>query len=212
MDPTNTIENYILSHSEPESEVLSELRRMTNLRVMRPRMLSGNIQGQFLKMLCKISGAKKVLEIGTYTGYAAISMAEALPEGGKLYTIDINDELEDMVCKYIDKSGYGDKINFLIGDACDIIPGLDEVFDLVFIDADKRQYVDYYNLIFDKVRTNGLIIADDVLWDGKVVSEKESKDPQTQGVIAFNELVKSDLRVEKIMLPIRHGLFLLRKK
>ena len=205
------LEQYILAHSEPEGEVLAELSRATHLNVLRPRMLSGNLQGQFLKMICRMIGARRVLEIGTYTGYAAISMAAGLEEGGMLHTIDVNDELEDFTCQYIEKSGLQERIVFHVGDACKIIPTLDEMFDLVFIDADKRQYIDYYNLIFDKVRPGGLILADDVLWDGKVVDEA-SRDAQTKGILAFNEYVQADNRVENVLLPFRHGLMLIRKK
>lgn len=204
------LEEYIRAHSEPEPAVLAELRRATHLQVMRPRMLSGNMQGQFLKLICRIMGAKRVLEIGTYTGYAAISMASALPEDGKLYTIDINDEIEDFTRTYIEKSGLKEKICFLLGDACGVIPALEEQFDVVFIDADKRQYADYYRLVFDKLRPGGVIIADDVLWEGKVV--KETRDAQTKGILDFNERVAADERVEKVILPIRHGLMLIRKK
>ena len=143
------LEQYILAHSEPESEVLAELSRATHLNVLRPRMLSGNLQGQFLKMICRMIGARRVLEIGTYTGYAAISMAAGLEEGGVLHTIDVNDELEDFTRCYMEKSGLQERIVFHVGDACEIIPTLDEVFDLVFIDADKREYSEYYRLVFD---------------------------------------------------------------
>ena len=187
------LEEYMMAHSEPEPAVLAELRRATHLQVMRPRMLSGNMQGQFLKLICRMTGAKRVLEIGTYTGYAAISMALALPEGGKLYTIDINDEIEDFTRAYIEKSGLGEKICFLLGDACTVIPTLEEQFDVVFIDADKRQYSDYYRLVFDKV-------------------VKEARDAQTKGILDFNERVAADERVEKVILPVRHGLMLIRKK
>lgn len=206
------LEEYIAAHSEPEPPLLAELRRETHLNVMRPRMLSGNMQGQFLKMICRMMGAGNVLEIGTYTGYAAISMAMGIAESGTVHTIDINDELEDFTRDFIVRSGLESKICFHIGDACEIIPRLNGLFDLVFIDADKRQYCDYYRLVFDKVRPGGLIVADDVLWDGKVVTEKESKDAQTRGIMEFNELIAADARVEKLILPVRHGLFMIRKK
>lgn len=208
---TPELEKYIEAHSEPEPPVLEELSRATHLRTLRPRMLSGNMQGQFLKMMCRLAGAKQVLEIGTFTGYAAISMALALEDGGMVHTIDINDEIEDFAREYIAKSGLEKKIGFHIGDACEIIPHLDGLFDLVFIDADKRQYTDYYKLVFDKVRPGGLIIADDVLWDGKVLEEGHH-DAQTRGILEFNEYVKADPRVENILLPLRHGLMLIRKK
>lgn len=209
MEWSSELEEYITAHSEQESEVLAALRRATHLNVMRPRMLSGNIQGQLLKMFCRMIGAKRVLEIGTYTGYAAISLAEGLDEDGMVYTIDINDEIEDIAREYIGKSGLEGRIRFLLGDACDLIPDLEETFDLVFIDADKRQYSEYYRLIFDKLKPGGMIVADDVLWEGKVLTDK---DAQTRGIMAFNDLVAGDERVEKLILPVRHGLMLIRKK
>ena len=203
------LEEYITAHSEQESEVLAALRRATHLNVMRPRMLSGNMQGQLLKMFCRMIGARRVLEIGTYTGYAAISLAEGLEEDGIVYTIDINDEIEDIAREYIRKSGLEERIRFLLGDACELIPDLAETFVLVFIDADKRQYPEYYRLIFDKLKPGGIIVADDVLWEGKVLTDK---DAQTRGIMAFNDLVAGDERVEKLILPVRHGLMLIRKK
>ncbi len=205
------LEQYILMHSEPESEVLAELSRATHLQVLRPRMLSGNLQGQFLKMICRMIGARRVLEIGTYTGYAAISMASGLTEEGVVHTIDVNDELEDFTRGFIEKSGLEEHIVFHVGDACEIIPRLDEVFDLVFIDADKREYSKYYHLVFDKVRAGGMIIADDVLWDGKVADPNVKLDAQTQGILEFNDMVQADSRVENVLLPVRHGLMMIRK-
>lgn len=205
------LEAYIAEHSEKEPAILAELDRTTHLNVMRPRMLSGNLQGQFLKMLCGVIQARRVLEIGTYTGYAAISMAMGMPAGGLVHTIDINDELEDIVRDFVHRSGVEERIRFHVGDACEVIPRLDEVFDLVFIDADKRQYLDYYRLVFDRVRPGGMIVADDVLWDGKVVDAR-SRDAQTRGILEFNDFVQSDSRVENILLPVRHGLMLIRKK
>lgn len=155
--------------------------------------------------------ARRVLEIGTFTGYSAISMAMGMEEDGILHTIDINDEIEDFTREFIGKSGLEKRIVLHIGDACEIIPQLNECFDLVFIDADKRQYSEYYRLVFDKVRPGGIIVADDVLWDGKVI-DKSCRDPQTCGILEFNELVQADHRVENILLPVRHGLMLIRKK
>ena len=211
LDLAVELEEYIEAHSEKESEVLTQLSRATYQKILRPRMLSGNMQGQFLKMLCQMNNAQQVLEIGTFTGYAAISMANGMQEGGVLHTIDINDEIEDFTRDYISRSGLEDRIVFHIGDACEIIPHLDACFDLVFIDADKRQYAEYYRLVFDLVRPGGIIVADDVLWDGKVL-ESESKDAQTRGILEFNDLIQSDDRVENLLLPIRHGLMLIRKK
>lgn len=211
LELNSELEQYILAHSEPESEVLAELSRATHLQVLRPRMLSGNLQGQFLKMICRMIGARRVLEIGTYTGYAAISMASGLTEGGVVHTIDVNDELEDFTRGFIEKSGLEERIVFHVGDACEIIPSLDEVFDLVFIDADKREYSKYYRLVFDKVRAGGMIVADDVLWDGKVADPNVKSDAQTQGILEFNDMVQADARVENVLLPVRHGLMMIRK-
>lgn len=205
------LEKYIADHSEREPELLTELTRATHLKVLRPRMLSGNLQGQFLKMICQMVRARRVLEIGTYTGYAAISMATGMEVDGILHTIDINDEIEEFTREYIIKSGLQERICFHIGDACHILPGLNDIFDVVFIDADKREYTEYYKLIFDKVRPGGIILADDVLWDGKVL-ESDSKDAQTRGIIEFNDCISRDTRVEKLILPFRHGITIIRKK
>lgn len=211
MELNADIEKYIDEHSEQEPEVLVHLSRATHQKILRPRMLSGNLQGQLLKMLCRMNHARRVLELGTFTGYAAISMAMGLEEEGVVHTVDINDEIEEFTREYIDRSGLSDRIVFHIGDACEIIPQLDEVFDVVFIDADKRQYADYYRLVFDKVCPGGIIVADDVLWEGKVLDEA-SRDAQTRGILDFNALVQADDRVENLLLPIRHGLMLIRKK
>ena len=205
------MEDYIESHTEPEPEILTELSRATHRKILRPRMLSGNMQGQFLKMLCRMNKAHRVLEIGTFTGYASIAMAMGLEEGGVLHTIDINDEIEEFTRTYIARSGLADRIVFHIGDACEVIPRLAERFDLVFIDADKRLYPEYYRLVFDKVVPGGIIVADDVLWDGKVL-DPDSRDAQTRGILEFNELVQRDDRVENILFPVRHGLMVIRKK
>lgn len=191
--------------------MLVELARATHLQVLRPRMLSGNLQGQLLRMLCRMIDARSVLEIGTYTGYAAISMAMGMGEDGVLHTIDVNDELEDFTREFIRKSGLEKRIVFHVGDALEIIPELKGMFDLVFIDADKREYPEYYRLVFDKVRVGGIIVADDVLWDGKVVTEGEKTDAQTRGILDFNDMVQADERVENLLLPLRHGLMLMRK-
>ncbi|MEG0794985.1 MAG: class I SAM-dependent methyltransferase [Odoribacter sp.] len=204
------LERYIELHSEQEPEILEQLSRATYQKMLRPRMLSGHLQGQFLQMLCRMNRAERVLEIGTFTGYAAIAMAMGLEDGGVLHTIDVNDEIEDFTRGYIARSGLEKRIRFHIGDAREIIPQLEEEFDLVFIDADKRQYTEYYRLVFDKVRRGGIIVADDVLWEGKVVDN--CRDAQTQGILEFNEWVQADVRVENILLPLRHGLMLIRKK
>lgn len=205
------LERYIEEHSQGEPPLLAELSRATHLRTLRPRMMSGNQQGWLLRMLCGMLRARRVLEIGTYTGYAAIAMTEGMAEDGVLHTIDINDELEDFVCEYVRRAGLDGRIVLHVGGALEVIPHLDETFDLVFIDADKREYADYYRLVFDKVRVGGLIVADDVLWDGKVVAEGGKVDAQTRGILAFNDLVQADRRVENLLLPIRHGLMLVRK-
>ena len=211
MEINAELESYIEQHTEAEPEVLKALVRATHQQMLRPRMLSGNLQGQFLKMLCRLVGARRVLEIGTYTGYAAISMAMGMGEDGVLHTIDVNDELEDFTREFIRKSGLEKRIVFHVGDALEIIPELKGMFDLVFIDADKREYPEYYRLVFDKVRVGGIIVADDVLWDGKVVTEGEKTDAQTRGILDFNDMVQADERVENLLLPVRHGLMLMRK-
>ena len=205
------LEQYILAHSEPEGEVLAELSRATHLNVLRPRMLSGNLQGQFLKMICRMIGARRVLEIRTYTGYAAISMAAGGGGRGVLHTIDVNDELEDFTRQYIEKSGLQERIVFHVGDACEIIPTLDEMFDLVFIDADKREYSEYYRLVFDKVRQVGNHCCGRrvVGWQGGGPAS-ETGCPNER-YIDFNEMVQADSRVENILLPVRHGLMIVRK-
>ena len=206
------IEEYILNHSDSEDPVLAELNRETNLKILRPRMLSGHLQGKILEMLSKMIRPEKILELGTYTGYSAICLAKGLQENGKLYTIEINDELEDIITKYIDKANLTEKIKLHFGDARSIIPEINEQFDLVFIDADKREYLEYYNLVFDFVRPGGFILADNVLWSGKVIELEEPDDEYTKGIFDFNKFLKSDDRVEKVILPLRDGLTLIRKK
>lgn len=207
---SETIDHYIEEHTSPESEVLKELNRETHLNVLMPRMLSGHVQGVVLKMISHMIQPKRILEIGTYTGYSAICMADGLTNDGLLYTIDINEELEDMVKNYIEKMGMEHKVKQLIGNAMDIIPELEDTFDLVFIDADKANYANYYKLVFDKVRVGGYFLADNVLWSGKVAdSRKQDKD--TVALREFNTLVQEDERVENVMLSIRDGLLLARK-
>lgn len=206
------IEEYILNHSDNEDPVLAELNRETNLKILRPRMLSGHLQGKILEMLSKMIQPEKVLEIGTYTGYSAICLAKGLKENGVLHTIEVNDELEDIISKYINKSGLQKKIKTYFGNALEIIPTLSKTFDLVFIDGDKREYPAYYNLVFDFVRPGGFILADNVLWSGKVLEIETPDDEYTKGIFEFNDLVKNDTRVEKVILPLRDGLTLIRKK
>ncbi len=205
------LNDYCLAHSSPEPTLLTSLSRETHVKVLSPRMLSGHLQGRFLSLLCKMMCASRILEIGTYTGYSAICMAEGLTESGKLYTIDINAELESMVEKYIQLAGMAQQIVYLSGDAKQIIPNIKETFDVVFIDADKLNYALYYDLVFDKVRPGGLIIADNVLWSGKVIAEGKM-DKDTKAIDDFNIKVHADVRVEHVLLPVRDGLMVVRKK
>ncbi|MDQ1772290.1 methyltransferase domain-containing protein [Labilibaculum sp. A4] len=206
------LEDYILKHTEAEDLVLKDLTRETHVKMLRPRMLSGHLQGKFLKMTCQMIQPLRILEIGTYTGYSAISMAMGTSEDCIIHTIDCNDELEQFTRKYIKRSGFENRIQFHIGDALEMIPKLEENFDLIFIDADKRQYIEYFEAVFPKLNKGGFILADDVLWDGKVVEEIENNDKQTQGIINFNHFIQEDSRVENLILPIRHGLMMIRKK
>lgn len=206
------INEYILSHSDEEGDLLSALNRDANVNLLRPRMLSGHLQGRILKMFCRMLNPSRVLEIGTYTGYATLCMAEGLSEGALIHTLEINDEMEDFIMKYLSQSPHKEKICVHFGDAMKIIPQLDECFDLVFIDADKRLYSDYYDQVFAKVRSGGLILADNTLWDGKVVEETNASDKQTRGILAFNEKIKQDNRIEKVILPLRDGLTMIWKK
>ena len=207
-----TIEEYILSHSDDEGALLKALERDAHVNLLRPRLLSGHLQGRILKMFCRMMQPRRVLEIGTYTGYATLCLAEGLPEDGLVHTLEINDEMEDFIFKYLNQSPLQEKIRVHFGDAMEIIPQLDEQFDLVFIDADKRLYSAYYDLVFPKVRAGGLILADNTLWDGKVVETIPASDKQSLGILAFNEKIKQDERVEKVILPLRDGLTMIWKK
>ena len=206
------IDNYILDHIEPEDEILKELNRETHLKVLHARMLSGHLQGQVLTLLSKIIQPSMILEVGTFTGYSAICLARGLQENGRLITIDIDDELESFAAKYFEKAGLKDKIKQRIGPALKIIPELKETFDLVFLDADKSEYIDYFNLVIGKLRKGGIIIADNTLWSGKVLEKPAPDDEQTKGIIAFNNLIAKDNRVEKVILPLRDGVTIIRKK
>lgn len=208
----NNIIQYALQHSENEDEFLAELHRETHLTFLSPRMLSGHLQGQLLTMFSKLMNCKTILEIGTYTGYSAICLAKGLKDNGKLITIDVNEETESIARKYFKKCGLESKIELIIGNALNIIPNLDMQFDLVFIDADKKNYSNYFDLVIDKVRRGGLIVADNVLWSGKILDGGTNKDTDTTALISFNEKIKNDVRVEKLLLPIRDGLFLIQKK
>jgi predicted O-methyltransferase YrrM len=205
------LERYIREHGTPEGKLLEELYRETRTRTAYPRMVSGWMQGGFLRMICRMISARRVLEIGTFTGYSAIAMASGMEEDGVLHTIDKDDEIEEIVRRYIERGGLSRRIVFHVGDACRVIPTLQEVFDLVYIDADKREYPEYYRLAWEKTRPGGVIIADDVLWDGKVL-DASSRDARTEGIRAFNDLVQQDARVENILLPLRHGLMLAWKR
>lgn len=209
---TDTLDEYIRSHIDEEGELLAALNRDANVNLLRPRMISGHLQGRILKMFCHMLRPKRILEIGTYTAYATLCMAEALDKNAEIHTIEINDEMEDFIMKYVSRSPYKDKIRMHIGDAMTIIPELDMSFDLVFIDADKRLYSEYYDLVFDKIPQGGIIFADNTLWDGKVLAEPHRSDQQTLGIIAFNDKIKNDGRVEKVILPLRDGLTIIRKK
>jgi len=206
------IDKYILNHIEPEDAILKELDRETHLNVVGARMISGHLQGQVLTMLSKMISPKFILEIGTFTGYSAICLAKGLRENGKLITIEIDDELESFAKKYFEKAGIQHKIDQRIGAALDIIPTLKETFDLVFIDAHKPEYPAYYKAVFNKVKSGGYIIADNTLWSGKVLEKPAEEDLQTRGIIEFNSMIKNDDRVEKVILPLRDGMTIIRKK
>ena len=229
---------YIREHSTQQSEALRWVDKQTNIRTNHARMLSGSVQGELLRMLVKMSGAKRVLELGTFTGYASICLASALPEDGHLDTLELNDELEDLIRKGFERAGVSDRISLHIGDCKKTLKGFNErlsaasgmasadshesdtdtdaetrlLYDLVFIDANKREYCEYYDLVFPLVRPGGWILADNVLWDGKVCAETISQDRQTQGILAFNEMVAADPRVENVILPLRDGLNIICKK
>ncbi len=204
------MQQLLLGYCEPESDLLQKIDRETNLKVLMPRMLSGHYQGRVLSMLSKLTNPGRILEIGTFTGYATLCLAEGLTANGLIYTLDINEELEEMVRRNFEASGYNDKIKYILGDATETVNHLDETFDLVFIDADKKNNGRYYDLIFDKVRPGGLIIVDNVLWSGKVLNSNPDKD--TRNITTFNDKIAADTRIEKLILPVRDGLFVIRKK
>ena len=208
------INDYSESHTSAESELLANLNRETHAKILQSRMLSGHLQGRVLSMFSHMLQAKTILEIGTYTGYSALCLAEGLVEGGKIITIDINEELESFTKQFFLASDYAEKIDYRIGDAAEIIPMLYETFDLVFIDADKMSYQKYYDLVFDKVRKGGYIIADNVLWSGKVANIEPNKkiDRDTQNLLDFNKMCHEDPRTENILMPIRDGLMICRKR
>ncbi len=211
MSDSLLLERYILDHTSPEDDFLKELDRETHLKVLRSRMLSGHLQGQILSMISCMVKPRYILEIGTFTGYSALCLAKGLSGNGQLHTIDIDDELESIAQKYFAKSGIGDKIIQHIGDARQVIASLEYTFDLVFIDADKREYSEYYNLVFNKISVGGFLLADNILWNGKVVEPNEAEDEQTRGILDFNNLVNNDKRVKNVILPIRDGIMLIQK-
>ena len=205
------LDQYILNHTSPEDDYLNELDRETHQKVLHSRMLSGHLQGQILSMISCMIRPKNILEIGTFTGYSALCLAKGLAEGGQLHTIEIDDELESLAQKYFLKSGMSDRIIQHIGDARQIISAIYRSFDLVFIDADKRQYCDYYQLVFDHIPVGGFLLADNVLWDGKVVDPEAEMEEQTRGILEFNDLVQSDPRVRNVIIPVRDGIMVLQK-
>lgn len=207
-----TLDTYVVNHSESEPELLQQLTRATFQKILQPRMLSGHYQGRVLSMISKLVNPKNILEIGTYTGYSALCLAEGMQADGELHTIDINEELVDFQRQFFDKSDYGKQIHQHLGNALDIIPTLDMMFDLVFIDADKDNYPNYFHCIIDKLNKGGVILSDNVLWSGKVIEPLKEDDISTKALLEYNQLLKSDTRVETVMLPIRDGLTISRKK
>ncbi len=202
---------YIERYSQAESTLLSKINRETHLEVLRPRMLAGHLQGRVLSMLAKMISPMNILEIGTYTGYSALCLAEGLKKEGKVITIDKNEELKDRVNSYFGESKFKEQIEFRLGSALDIIPDLTEEFDLIFIDADKTNYLNYYKLVIDKINSGAFIIADNVLWSGKVIETEDKHDEDTRALLEFNEIVQNDTRVENVLFPIRDGLMIIRK-
>ena len=211
MSLTTPLDDYIAAHSSPEGDYLYRLFRATHVEILAPQMASGHIQGRLLKFIVKMIRPKRILEIGTFTGYSALCMAEGLDEGSKIMTFEVEDELEDFTRRWIEGSEHASKVEFIIGDALEIVPGMGERFDMVFMDGNKREYIKYYELAMEYLNDGGWILADNTLWDGHVIAQ-ESQDAQTNGVRAFNDLVRNDERVEVVMLPLRDGLTIIRKK
>jgi caffeoyl-CoA O-methyltransferase len=204
------LENYIIDHTTPEDPILEDLYRQTHIRFVNPNMASGHVQGKFLELISRMVRPEYILEIGTFTGYSAICLAKGLKPGGKLFTIEINDELTEFAHSYFVKAGAESGIVQLTGDALELIPGLKQIFDLVFIDGDKREYVDYFRKIFEKVKPGGFIIADNTLWGGQV-AEPDTTDPQARGIIEFNEMIRNNNSLEKMILSLRDGLTIIQK-
>ena len=212
MTETELIDDYIEGHIDPESDYLHRLYRQTNLQLLYPRMASGHLQGRLLKMVVKMIRPRLVLEIGTYSGYSALCLAEGLEQGAMLHTFEVNDEQEVFTRPWFENSPYADKITFHIGDALKEVPELGLQFDLAYIDADKRKYTDYYNMVMPFIRPGGFVLADNTLWDGHVVDSHYDHDQQTKGIEDFNDAIASDPRIERVLLPLRDGLTLIRKK
>ncbi len=205
------LEEYIEKNIQEESDILTQLNRETNISVLRARMISGHLQGRILSMLSKMIKPSRILEIGTYTGYSSLCLAEGLTNDGLLITLEKEPELENIIMKYFNLSDYSNKIKLIIGDAKSEINALNETFDIVFIDGDKQDYVEFYNLVFPKVKAGGYIIADNILWSGKVIEEVSPNDKDTKAILEFNTLIKNDIRVENVILPVRDGLSIIRK-
>ena len=204
------LEQYIEDHITAEDPVLEDLYRQTHIRFINPNMVSGHLQGKLLELISKMIRPKNILEIGTFTGYSAICLAKGLKKGGRLITLETNDELKAFSDSYFKRAGVDSKITQITGDALEVIPGLDYMFELVFLDGDKREYIDYYRLIFDKVTPGGFILADNVLWGGQVL-DKETTDLQARGIIDFNEMIRNEKNIEEVIIPVRDGLMLIRK-
>ena len=211
-DPENLLVAYIEEHSTPQDDVLAELYRYTFLNAVNPRMIAGPIQGRFLEMISYMIRPMRILEIGTYTGYSAICLARGLKPDGKLTTIEINDELREISLSFFEKAGLSDKIELINGDARKILPGLNDPFDVIYIDGEKDQYPDYYPMAKKLLNTGGYMLADNVLWDGKVIDQKAGKDKSTQGILIFNKMVKEDPEVENLLLPLMDGVMIVSKK
>ena len=210
---TEELEDYILSHIDEEGEHLARLNRETHIYHLRPRMCSGRLQGRLLKMFVRMINPRNILELGTFTGYSGLCLAEGLiAPDGELHTIEIDDELEDFIRSHFEASAFADRIHLHIGDAREILPSLGKTFDLVFMDANKREYCEYYDLVFPMLAPGGFIIADNTLWDGKVVDWGKKLDAQTEGILRFNDMVAHDDRVEKVIIPLRDGLTIIYKK
>lgn len=207
----NEIEEYCEAHTTPESDLLYRLNRETHIRVMNPRMLSGHLQGAFLTFVSKMMAPKRILEIGTFTGYSTLCLAEGLVDGGRIDTIEIDEELETMISRYVAKSSLADKVNLIIGDAHQVVPELDEVYDLAFVDAEKKHYPEYYRQVLPKIRKGGILLVDNVLWNEKVVNKVDDKDFDTMAILQFNDMVQNDTSVRNLLLPFRDGIMMIEK-